>query len=74
MICSIDGCGGTHEAKTVLHTVRHKGNVVVIDHLPAEACSVCGDVLLHPDTVRSMERLLRDLPQPASSVPLYEFA
>jgi hypothetical protein len=48
--------------------------VVVIDHLPAEACSVCGDVLLHPDTVRSMERLLRDLPQPASSVPLYEFA
>lgn len=74
MTCSIEGCGGTYEARTVIHTVRHKGNVVVIDHVPAEVCSVCGDVLLHPDTVRSIERLLRDLPQPVASVPLYEFA
>jgi hypothetical protein len=47
---------------------------MVIDHVPAEVCSVCGDVLLTPETVRRIEALLQaDLP-PAKSVPLYEYA
>ncbi len=73
MNCSTEGCGRTLEARTVIHTVRHKGNVIVIDHVPAEVCPVCGDVLLRPDTVRSIERLVRDLPPPTASVPLYEY-
>ena len=55
MKCSIDGCPGEYEAEKVMHTVRHRGQVTVIDHVPADVCSVCGDVLLEPDTVRRIE-------------------
>ncbi len=74
MKCTIQGCSGTYEERRIVHTVRHHGNVVVIDHVPAEACSVCGDVLLAPDTIRRIEKLLETMPQPTTTVPLYEFA
>lgn len=60
MMCSNDGCPGTYESDSVVHTVRHAGQVIVIDHVPADVCSVCGDVLLKPDTVRRIEVLLRE--------------
>jgi YgiT-type zinc finger domain-containing protein len=74
MKCTIQGCPGEYEARTVVHTVRHHGEVVVIDHVPAEVCAVCGDVLLTPETVRRIETLLRNDPAPARTVPLLEFA
>ena len=74
MTCSIDGCPGEYEAGNVMHMVRHRGQVVVIDHVPADVCSACGDVLLRPETVRRIEALLQDRHQPVRTVPLYEFA
>jgi len=74
MKCSIKGCPGEYEEKKIVHTVRYNGQVIVIDHVPAEVCSICGDVLFHPKTVRQIERLLRKREQPVSTVPLYEFA
>ena len=74
MKCSIDGCPGEYEAGRVMHTVRHRGKVNVIDHVPAEVCFVCGDVLLRPETVRRIEALLEEQNQPANTVPLYEYA
>ncbi len=56
-----------------MHTVRHDGQVIVIDHVPADICSVCGDALLEPDTVRRIENLLDEKRKPAMTVPLYEF-
>lgn len=74
MKCSIPGCTGDYEPRQVIHTVRHQGRVVIIDHVPAETCTICGDVLLRPETVRSLERLLAGLGQPDATVPLYEYA
>ncbi len=74
MKCSIEGCPGEYERGQILHTVRHQGRVIVIDHFLAEVCSVCGDVLLKPETVRRIEALLRTEPRPAGTVPLYEYA
>ena len=74
MKCRIDGCPGEYEAKKIIHPVRHHGQVKVIDRVPADICSVCGDVLLRPDTVRKIEALLQNKNQPVSTVPLYEFA
>ena len=73
MKCSIEGCPGTYEERLIVHTVRHQGQVIVIDNVPAEVCSVCGDILLKPETVRRIERLLRTGQQPARTIPLYEF-
>ncbi len=74
MKCSIEGCSGEYEERKIVHTVRHQGQVVVIDHVPAEVCSVCGDVLLKPETVRRIEMLLKTTTHPTSTVPLYEYA
>lgn len=74
MKCSINGCPREYEAGKVTHTVRHQGQIIVIDHVPADVCAVCGDVLLKLDTVRRIEGLLQEKHQPASTVPLYEFA
>jgi HTH-type transcriptional regulator/antitoxin MqsA len=74
MNCSIGGCPGRYEQREITHTVRYRGRLVVIDHVPAEVCDTCGDVLLRPDTVREIERLLSSDGEPAATVPLYEFA
>jgi YgiT-type zinc finger domain-containing protein len=74
MKCSLKDCHGQYERKTVIHTVRQGGQVVVIDHVPAEVCAVCGDVLFRPETVQSIEKLLREMKQPDSTAPIYEFA
>lgn len=74
MKCSIVGCPGEYEERQIIHTVRYHGQVIVFDHVPAEVCSVCGDVLLRPETVRRIEALLQAAGQPARAVPLYEFA
>lgn len=74
MNCNMQGCLGHYEQRSVIQTVRHQGRVVVIDHVPADVCPACGDVLFHPDTVRALERLLNTVRQPDASVPLYEYA
>lgn len=74
MRCSIEGCPGEYEEREIVHTVRYQGQVIVIDHVPAEVCAVCGDVLLKPETVRGIETLLRTTTRPVSVVPLYEYA
>jgi YgiT-type zinc finger domain-containing protein len=73
MKCTVQGCPGEYERRTITHTVRHREEVVVIDHVPADVCSVCGDVLLAPQTVRHIERLLKSRRKPARTVPLYEY-
>jgi YgiT-type zinc finger domain-containing protein len=74
MKCSLQGCPGACENREITHTVKHRGRFVVIDHVPAEVCTVCGDVLLSPEMVRHIEALLRESTAPARLVPLYEFA
>ncbi len=73
MKCSIEGCPGEYELKHVLHTVRSGEDVVVIDRVPAEVCSVCGDVLFDPETVRHIEHLTANHPNPVREVPLVDF-
>jgi YgiT-type zinc finger domain-containing protein len=74
MKCSMQGCPGEYEERRIVHTVRRRGQVVVIDHVPAEVCSVCADVLLSPQTVARIEELLRDSRPPSKTAPLLEYA
>jgi YgiT-type zinc finger domain-containing protein len=74
MRCSIQGCPGEYEEQSIIHTVRHRGEIVVIDGVPAEVCSLCGDVLLRPETIRRIERLLATRTTPTATAPLYQYA
>ncbi len=42
MTCTMTDCAGVYEAREVVHTVRQGDRIRVIDHVPAEVCSVCG--------------------------------
>lgn len=72
MHCARD-CPGEYEKREIVHTVRHQGQLVVIDHVSAEVCAVCGDVLLKLEIVRQIETLLDSSAQPATTVSLFEF-
>lgn len=74
MRCSIKGCLGEYQDRKIVHTVRHDERVVVIDGVPAEVCSACGDVLLKPETVRRIEEILREAGKPDRTAPVYEYA
>lgn len=74
MRCSIQGCPGEYEERSIVHTVRHRGEIVVIDGVPAEVCSLCGDVLLAPETIRRIEHLLESRTAPTATAPLYQYA
>ena len=74
MRCSIVGCPGEYEERPIIHAVRYHGQVIIFDHVPAQVCTVCGDVLLRPETVRRIEALLQAAVPPTRAVPLYEFA
>ena len=73
MSYSINGCPGEYEQREVVHTVRRGDQIIVIDHVPAEVCSVCGDVLFTPETVRRIETLRHTMAPAARTVPLYHF-
>jgi YgiT-type zinc finger domain-containing protein len=73
MRCSMTGCTGEYELRSVTHTVRHRGEIIVIDRVPAEVCSVCGDTLLAPETVRGLERLLARRDAPVRNAPVYDY-
>lgn len=74
MKCTIVGCPGHYEDRKIVHTVRHAGRLVVIENVPADVCSVCGDVLLKPETIRRIEAILRDAGEPDRTAPVYEYA
>ena len=54
--------------------VANEQGLVVIENVPAEVCSICGDILLTPDTVRRMEEILREAREPDRMAPVYEYA
>lgn len=69
-----NACLCHYEERLIAHAVRYHGEIIVIDHVPAEVCAICGDVLFKPETVRKIEALLQQRAQPAQMVPFYEYA
>ncbi|MDQ2902962.1 MAG: YgiT-type zinc finger protein [Ktedonobacteraceae bacterium] len=74
MRCSIADCSGQYEQREVVRAVRHGDRIMVIEHIPAEVCDVCGDVLFTPETIERLEALRQMKTPPIRTVPLYTFA
>lgn len=73
MKCSIQGCPGEYEQRKIVHVVHRDEQLMVIDQVPAEVCSICGDVLFTPATVHQLEMLRHTTVAPNRTVPLYSF-
>ena len=73
MKCTIRGCPGQYESREIVHTLHRRAEICVFDHVPAEVCSVCGDTVLKPETIRHLEELLRKKGKPERLAPVYEY-
>ena len=73
MKCTIAGCPGEYEPRRVVQAVERAGQTTVIENIPAEVCTICGDTLLAPDTVRAIEQLLASPAKSAHTVPALTF-
>ncbi len=73
MYCHIQGCPGEYEQRKIVHVVHQGEQLMLIDQVPAEVCSICGDVLFTPATVRQIEALRDTTASPTRTVPLYNF-
>ncbi len=73
MKCSIQGCPGHYEHRPIIHTVKHGGEVLVFEDVPAEVCDVCSDTLLAPETIRHIEALIEQHPETEKHAPVYGY-
>lgn len=72
MNCTVNNCTGEYEHREVVRAIRQGERIIVVEHIPAEVCDVCGDVLFTPETIERLEAL-RQTATPVRSVPLYDF-
>jgi len=73
MKCTIKGCPGHYERKHIVHTIKHKGKVLVFENVPADVCDVCSDTLLSPETIRGIEQIMHRGSRPKKHAPLYSY-
>ena len=73
MKCSISNCSGEYEQREVVRAIRQGDRIIVVEHIPAEVCDLCGDVLFTPETIEHLETLRYTTAAPVRTVPLYEF-
>ncbi len=74
MKCSISGCPGHYEHHLIVHTVKQGRKVLVFEDVPAEVCDVCSDTLLTPETIRHLERLVKQEARPRTHAPVFAYA
>lgn len=74
MKCTMLGCSGEYEDRKIVQIARPAGLLMVIENVPAEVCSVCGDVLLRPEAIRRIEAILREPGNPDRTALVYEYA
>ncbi|MDM8549775.1 YgiT-type zinc finger protein [Desulfobacterales bacterium HSG2] len=70
--CPIHSCPGQYQKRAIIHAVRYQGKVTVLNNVPAEVCTVCGDTLISLDVAEAIESILRNPGQPSYTAPVYE--
>lgn len=69
-------CGGELAKRTVTHPQSYQGKIYILENIPAEVCSQCGEVLLRPDVLEKMQQLIWSgvVPRRTTQVPVYDLA
>lgn len=68
--------GDTAEERVIRYPQEYQGRIYIIDHVPAEVCNQCGEILLRPEVAKKIERLVRgNFAAPRTeAVPVYDLA
>ncbi|MSQ07577.1 MAG: YgiT-type zinc finger protein [Dehalococcoidia bacterium] len=62
--------------KRISHSQQHDGKIIILENVPAEVCRQCGEVLLRPDTLERVQKLVLTAatPKRTARIPVYAFA
>lgn len=64
--CSL--CGGKVKRKLVKVSQEIEGRLVIVENVPAEVCTQCGEILYKPSTMRKLQKLVWSKPKPVRKV------
>ena len=69
-------CGGEAVKAEVTFTYEEEGKFLIIEHVPAEICTRCGEKMYSPEVTDELLRFAREGTKPARriEVPVYDFA
>lgn len=69
---------GHQEAQnvTVNEVFQVDGQPVLVEHIPAQRCARCGELVFSADTTEAVRRLVHGASQPVRAIqmPVFEFA
>ena len=66
-------CKGRYEKKLIAHSQYYHGKLVVVDHVPALVCDICGDILYEPETTQKINNIIHAHRKPVRTAPVYEY-
>ena len=51
-------CKGETEDRMIRYIQEYNGRVVIIENVPAEVCSQCGEQLLRPEVAEKLQKIV----------------
>ena len=69
-------CKGAVEERLIRYVQEFEGRLVIIENVPAEVCTQCGERFVGPEVAKKIQRLVWEQPCPKRSaeVPVYDLA
>jgi YgiT-type zinc finger domain-containing protein len=68
-------CGGKLQATTITHEERRGIDLYLFRHVPAQVCSVCGEIWIEEKTLQEIDRLIKTgEPTQRVETPVFDFA
>ena len=69
-------CKGNTEDRLTTYVQEYEGRVVIIENVPAEVCTECGEKFIRPEVAEKIQRLVWEQPAPKrrADVPVYDLA
>ena len=75
MRCAL--CKGEVEEQLIRYVQEvDEHNVVIVENVPAEVCTQCGETFIRPEVARKIQRIAWEQPPPKRTVdvPVYDLA
>lgn len=71
-----DLCSSRTTEQTVTYTIQLDDKLIVVEHVPARVCILCGERLYSPDTVERLQKTVWEKRSPSRMIQtaVYDFA
>ena len=72
-LCAV--CGGSLRSTSITHEERRGTKLYLFQHVPAQVCTVCGEVWIEEKTLQEIDRLMKQgEPTRKVETPVYDLA